>query len=289
MQLVTKPFKKALKYLITGPTFYMGGGGSSSQPPPPDPYQTADAQFQANKAQANLDAMLNRYTQNSPMGQIAWTNTGTADAPNWTQNINLSPEQQQLYNSQLATQNNLAGQAGDYATRLQGMLASNPTGGDMATRDHVEQGLMDRLNPYLQRDQESLQTRLANQGLSPGGNAYGNAMQDYSKRVNDARLAVVGAGGDEMARQQQMQFAQRNQGIGELSALMQGSGSVQMPQYGGSTAVSGGNAPNIAGMIGNNYANQVAGANANTASKNSGLSSGLGAAATIGASYLGNR
>lgn len=282
--MVYRTIKKQFTSLIQGPRFYMGGGSKSKTPAAPDPYATAAAQFQQNKNQANFEADLNRYTQNNPLGQVSWTNSGTADDPNWTQNTTLSPEQQSLYNTQMGTQNNLAGQASDYATRLQGQLAGDPQGGDLATRNHVEQALMERLNPYLEQDRQALNTQLANQGLTYGGEAYGRAQQDLSRRTNDARLAVIGQAGDEMARGQQMDNIRRNQGLTELSALIQGSGNVNLPTYGGATTISGGNSPDIAGLINANYQAQLSQANAGQASKNGLMGGGMSALGSIGGS-----
>jgi len=281
-------WRNYLKYLITGPRFYLGGG-SSSQPAAPDPYKSADAQLGYNKRQTAWDASTNRYTQNNPFGQVSWANSGTGHDPQWTQNTTLSQPQQQLDDAQLGTQNALAGQASDYAGRLQNMLSSDPSGGDLATRNHVEQGLMDRLNPYLEKDQAALQAQLANQGLTYGGEAYGSAMQDQSRRVNDARLAAIAQGGQEMQRAQQMEMARRNQGITEMGALMQGSGNVNMPTYGGSTTISAGSTPDIAGLINANYQAQVANANAGQSGKNGLMSSGMGALGSVAGSYFGGR
>jgi hypothetical protein len=283
--MVYRTIKKYLTSLITGPRLYMGGGKAKTNNAP-DPYATAAAQFQQNKDQANFEARLNRYTQKNPLGEVSWINSGTPDNPNWTQNTTLSPEQQSLYNSQMGTQNNLATQAGNYANRMPGMLSSDPQGGDLATRQHVEAALMERLNPYLEQDRQALNTQLANQGLTYGGEAYGRAQQDMSRRVNDARLAVIGAGGDEMARAQQMENIRRNQGLTELSALMQGSGNVNLPAYGGGTTISGGAAPDIAGLINANYQAQLSQANAGQSSKNGLMGGGMSALGSLGGAAI---
>ena len=273
---MAKHITKYIKNLVTGPQFYMGGG-SSKPAKAPDPYKTADAQYKQNVNQAAYEAKLNRYAYSNPLGTVSWKNSGTDKAPNWSQTIALSPEQQKLYDTQMGTQSNLATQASDYADRLHGMLESDPEGGDLQTRQHVEDALMQRLNPYLAQDQQALQTQLANQGLTYGGEAYQKAMMDQSQRVNDARLAVISQAGDEMARSQSMENLRRNQGIGELSALMQGSGNVTLPQYEGATTISGGNAPDVAGLINANYQNQLAASGAGQAGKN-GLLGGMGSA-----------
>lgn len=266
------------------PRFYMGDGGEA--PSAPDPETVARWQLWANQQQSAFDAKQNRYTQNNPLGQVSWINKGTDKNPRWEQNTTLSPEQQKLFDTQMGTQNNLATQASDYANRLKGTLSGDVMGGDLATRNHVEQALIDRLNPYLEQDRQALATQLANQGLTYGGEAYGRAMMDQSRRTNDARLAAIAQAGNEMSRSQQLDINRRNQGINELSSLMQGSGNAQIPTYGGGTTVAGGAAPNMAQLFDNQFQAQLSNYNAKQAGKNSALSSGVGAAATIGGAFL---
>jgi hypothetical protein len=82
-----------------------------------------------------------------------------------------------------------------------------------------------------------METRLANQGIMLGSEAYRNAMSDYERQVADQRLAVVGAAGQEenrMAalRQQRLQeqLALRSQPINEATGLLTGQ-MVGMPQF----------------------------------------------------------
>jgi hypothetical protein len=67
-------------------------------------------------------------------------------------------------------------------------------------RQRVEDALYSRLNPQLEQDRSALETRLANQGITPGSRAYDNAMNLYGQQVNDARNQVVLAGGQEQSR-----------------------------------------------------------------------------------------
>ena len=269
---------------------------SANQPSPPSPQVTAAEQLNLNKKTSAYEAQQNRFAQNNPFGQISWKNTGTADKPNWTQTTTLSKGQQGIYNNQLGTQQKLAAAARNLAPSVSGMLGNqgyaSTMGGDLATRNHVEQALMDRLNPSLRQDEDALRARLANQGLQYGTEAYGNAMRDQSQRVNDARLAVVGQAGQEMqlaqgldTTKQQNSAAARNQRLAELSALMQGSGNINMPTYGGTQQVSTGQAPDIGSLVNSNYQGKVAGANAQTASGNA----ALGALAQLGSSAIGKK
>lgn len=88
---------------------------SPSPPPAPDPQATAGAQTQANINTAIANARLNRVNQQTPWGNITYTQ-GAPDAngvPTYSSQITLSPAQQQLLNQQQAMQlgrNQLAGQ-----------------------------------------------------------------------------------------------------------------------------------------------------------------------------------
>lgn len=73
-------------------------GGSA-----PDPYATAAAQTTSNQQTANYNADLNRVSQYTPYGNSVYTQTGTtpSGAPQWRQDVTLSPlAQQELENEQ---------------------------------------------------------------------------------------------------------------------------------------------------------------------------------------------
>lgn len=297
-------------------------GGGKKAPAAPDPNKTANAQFNLNRKTSQFEAKQNRFNQYNPFGSITWANQGTAKNPRWVQNTTLSAPQQNILNNQQGIQQGAGSMAlglmpsvqnrlyqpaynaqGDMAD-AQAQLKALPAA-DLATRQHVEQSLMDRLNPSLQQDEAALRTQLANQGLAYGSEAYNNAMRDMSQRTNDARLAVVGQGGQEMQRSQDMNLARigqlfgaatdrqgmdaasRNQALAELSALIQQSGSPQMPTFGGATNVGGIASPDLAGLTSANYQSKVAGANAQTASNNAALASALQAGGQVAGSYLG--
>lgn len=69
-----------------------------------------------------------------------------------------------------------------------------------ADRDKVEQALMSRLQAGLDRDQGSLDAKLANQGIGVGSRAYGTAQALQGQNVNDARMQSILAGGQEQSR-----------------------------------------------------------------------------------------
>ena len=113
----------------------------------------------------------------------------------------------------------------------------------------AQQALMSRLQPQIERERSQQETQLRNQGLVPGGEAYGNAMTIQNQRENDLlnQAALYGVNLDLAANQQAFgqELAQRNLPLNEVSALMSGS-QIQNPQFMG---YQGANVapPNIAG------------------------------------------
>ncbi|CCE94650.1 conserved hypothetical protein [Sinorhizobium fredii HH103] len=63
-----------------------------------------------------------------------------------------------------------------------------------------EQALMDRMNPQLERDRAALETRLVNQGLQPGSEAYNRAIDEANRSAADARYGAILNAGQEQSR-----------------------------------------------------------------------------------------
>ena len=67
-------------------------------------------------------------------------------------------------------------------------------------RQRVEDAIMSRAQGGLDRDRKALEARLADQGIEIGSAAYGAAMDDYGRNVNDMRTSAILAGGQEQSR-----------------------------------------------------------------------------------------
>ena len=236
---------------------------------------------------------------------------GYQPASEWEQTVSLSPEQQKLYDQSIAGQT-LYGDAA--LSQLRGVqdtlsrpfqfdgpaLQSRPDftgiGDPNQSRDAVQEALMARINPDLERERAALESRLANQGITMGSQAWNTGMQDYSRMANDARFgAVLNAGQEQTrmfglgmgqaqlgnaARQQSLeqQLALRAQPLNEAAALLSGS-QVQSPQFSGIPQVMV-QAPDYAGGVGQNYSGSVSQANAASARQgaNNGAMAGAGSA-----------
>ena len=102
---------------------------------------------------------------------------------------------------------------------------------------------MERLAPYLERDEERARTMLSNRGIEVGSEAYNRGMDDLSRARNDARLAAVAAGGAEMAnlygltadsrgRAIQEAMLERSQPINEIATLLGTAGPIDVANFG---------------------------------------------------------
>lgn len=228
-------------------------------PPPPDPYKTAAAQGQENVQSTIASALVNNYNETNPYGSVAYNRIGedfVTDAlgnkvavPRFERIVTLSPEQQALYEQQTQAGGKLNQLAISQIDRLQGTLnepidlSSLPeaSGISEAYRKEVEDALMGRLNEQFAKDDARLTTKLANQGLTAGSEAYAADYDVFNRAKTDARIGALLAAGDEaraMAAAEQARRAQalqellsvRSQPVNEISALL-GGGQVTLPQF----------------------------------------------------------
>jgi len=122
------------------------------------------------------------------------------------------------------------GEAGDI-TRSYG------PGDFSADRNRVEDALYQRLNPQLERERGNIEQRLEEQGIRYGSPAYKQAMDDYNRQANDARIGVTAAGGQEQQRMMDM-AAQRAgfENAAQQQAYTQAQGRGQFANMAQSTA-----------------------------------------------------
>jgi len=131
------------------------------------------------------------------------------------------------------------------------------------------------MRPEHQRQEESARTRLANQGLTPGSDAYNTELERLAGTQANERWNAVNQGGVEQQRMQQMLMQQQGQAFGqesqqadvqnrqrqqaiaeqaqqrgmslnEMNALITGQ-QVAPPQMPGFTSAQGSQAPNLLG------------------------------------------
>lgn len=215
----------------------MGIFSKNSAPKPPSASSLASAQTGANVGTAIANANLGYVNQVTPDGSLTYSQSGNYDwkdpttgktysIPKFTATQTLSPASQNIYNLGKQTETNLADigsqQSGAIKSHLSqpfkfaqsqinlpGLQDSIASAGDVrrsygtdfsADRQRVEEALMARMNPQLDRDRESLRTQLVNQGLNIGTEAYTRAMEDFGRNANDARYGAILSAGQEQSR-----------------------------------------------------------------------------------------
>lgn len=227
-----------------------GGKPSSEIPPPLDVVGAAKETGASNLANTRLQATMNRPNESNPFGSRTWTQ-GPNDT--WSLNTTLNSADQQQLDRTRRLQAGLGGIAEGNIGNYQSMF-SNPLmapSGDANSRNSVENALSSRLEPQFARDEEAMRSRLANQGIMQGSEAYNNDYDAFNRSKNDARMQTILAGGQEQTRQGQelsrqfgLQQQARNQSLGELSALR---GDTNMPQFQAYSGVGAAQSPDLAG------------------------------------------
>jgi len=86
---------------------------------------------------------------------------------------------------------------------------------DELTRDRIEQALIQRLQPQLDRQRELEQEQLLMRGQGMGGRAWQNTQQDLATRESEALLSAILGAGQEQSRLFDMASQARGQLFGE--------------------------------------------------------------------------
>jgi len=274
------------------------GKKTPSPPAAPDPFATAAAQTGSNVQTGIANSIMGNANEITPWGNVNYNQIGSHNVdgynvPQWQRTTTLSPDQKYLYDQQT----NLGARLNDLATNQTSRLTSHlsnpvntdglPDGGE--NRARVEKALLDRINPQLDRNRETLRTQLENQGFQLGSEGFNQGMDEANRARNDAMLAVTAAGGTEAQlasqireRALQERLAMRNQPINEITALMAG-GQVNVPQFspfrGGTVEPTqiGNMIYQTAGLNNQNYQSQ----RQSSAARDAGIYGALGSAARL--------
>jgi len=267
---------------------------SSSPPPAPDYTSAAQATAAGNLDAARAAATANRVNQITPQGNLNYAVTGQDSHGNdiWTATQTLSPDQQQLYQNQTDLSKGLLGTAqqglgyvnqalGTGGALNESKLAQMPIQGQS-----VQDAIMSRLQPQIQHNRDALTQQLANQGITPGSDAYKYAMTQQGQGENDlyTQAALQGINTGLTARQQgiQEQYVGQDRPLNIVNALRTGS-QVSAPQFVNVPQQQTTTGPDLLGAAQAQYNGQLGAYNADQASQNS-MMSGL---FSLGSAYLG--
>ncbi len=240
-----EPFGDCATRRKLGGGYICGGGGKGKAPEAPDYTKAAEQQGQSSKEVTNMQTWANRPNQSTPWGNISWTPTATVDpatgqkVTQWAQNYELNPMSQEALDAQMKLQTARSNMALGFMPRVQkdlekpfdwgGMPEAGKsltatqfervnaaprlqteldTSANPAERQRIENALFDRMAPIHARQQEALDTKLANQGITAGSEAYNREMQRLGDQQSRERFNALEMGGNEMQRLFNMQLAE---------------------------------------------------------------------------------
>jgi hypothetical protein len=89
-------------------------------------------------------------------------------------------------------------------------------------RQRIEQAAFDRMQPQHDRQLNEVRTNLANQGITPGSEAYKQEMQRVGDQQSRERFDALQYGGTEQQRMQSELLAQQQQAFGQQQAAQSG-------------------------------------------------------------------
>lgn len=175
--------------------------------------------------------MMGNVGYNGPEGTRTTDQTGsysytdpytgkTYTVPTFTENVTLSPEQQAIYDTTVGTKGNLADLANQQSDFLKDYMASPVDLSAGNVENYINDHFGDDFNQQWGTQQEQLATKLANQGIGMGSEAYQNAMDQFSTQRSNAYDNLYG---NQYQGAVQNILSERNQPINEITALLSGS------------------------------------------------------------------
>lgn len=262
-------------------------------PAPPDPKTTAAAQTATNVSTAVANAALGNVNQITPDGSLTYSKTGlekitdpntgaTYDVPIYTATQTYSPEQQAIYEQGKRAELGLATTAADQAEFLQDYLGEPIKIDNEETESRLFDLGRQRLDPVLSERQTALETQLSNQGVKRGSEAFDRAMRDNAQFSNDAYNQLLLSGRSQAVQEQ---LAERSAPINEITALLSGS-QVSQPQF-VNTSMPQIPTVDYAGLVNQNYAQQMANYQQQAAGRNSLVGGLFSLGGTLGRAAIG--
>lgn len=262
--------------------------GKSSAPTPPDPRETSAAQTGTNVATAIANTSMGQVDQYTPYGSLTYDQIGTTDfkdpytgktyqIPKYSSTTSLSDAEQGILDSNTSARGNLAETADERSAFLKDYLANTD-----AFTDQIDNKLYDlgrqRIDPRMEQARNATQTRLAQQGITPGSEAYNREMELVGQNENDAYNQLLLSGRGQATNEVNMP-------INQITALLSGS-QVNNPNVSMAQPAQMPTTDN-AGLINSNYAQQMAGWQQNQQNKQGLLGGlfGLGAAGITGGMF----
>lgn len=209
------------------------------------------------------------------------TGTNTDGTPIYSQSTTLSAPMQGIYDKATGLTNSLLG--GSAGGALSGQPLDLSYNGTTAALDKLNAS---RLDPQWAQNTDLQESKLANQGITPGTPAYDNAMRVFNQAKNDAYNSANLADYQTSSNNALQQYNAPLNTLGSVYGVANTAGN---PQFGSTpqTNVAG---TNVSGLVEQNYQQQSQNANAQNGQLAGLIGTGLGVAAapfTGGASLAG--
>jgi len=237
-------------------------------PKAPDPYATSAAQTQSNQQTAAYNAALNRVSQYTPYGNLVYSQTGVdgSGAPNYRADVSLTPATQHQLDTQQAQDSAIAdlglgltGQIGDQINQPMPDTAESAR----AASDAYYNKQKAYLDPQWATTQDNTDSKLANQGIIQGSEAWNRAQDALGRQktfaYDQAQNGAVLQGQNAQAAALANAITQRNLPVNQLNALRSAT-QIQNPTF-TNTPTSNSANTDVSGNIWNSYNAQVANSN----------------------------
>ena len=274
------------------------GKDSPSPPPAPDYTGAAIATAAGNKDAAIAAAEANRVNQVTPYGNLTYNQSGTSanGNPIWNATQTLSPAEQAKLDANNGLSQSLLNTAKKGIGQVDSLLSNTALDESKLAQPSmqgiaVQDAIMHRLQPELDRQQSGLENQLSNQGIMAGSEAYNTAMDRQSQSRNDlqTQAALQGINTGQSARQQGVaeQYAAQSRPLDIVNALRTGN-QVQNPQFVNVPQQATTAGADMLGAAQGNYNAQMGQYNAAQASNNN-MTSGLFSLASAAASAMSDR
>lgn len=241
-------------------------------PDPPDYTGAAQATAAGNQDAARVAAMANRIDQYTPYGNLIYRQNDPSNQDHWSSYQVLSPEQQSMLDKNNNLANGLLDTAGNGLGAVNSAMFAGLNEGKLAQPSiqgqSVQDAIMSRLEPTFARNEDQLRTRLTNQGIMGGSEAFNNELQTFNQGKNDAYVnaALQGINTGNQARAQgiQEQYAGQDRPLNIINALRTGN-QVTLPQFSTPGAQQNVGGPDLLGAAQSNYNAQLGASNAKNA------------------------
>lgn len=213
--------------------------GKPSAPEAPDPVETSAASTGTNVSTALANTFLQNVNQYGPDGSkleydvidhYTFKDPYTGEKyeiPMFSATTTLSNAEQGIYDTNQDTRANLANIGKDQTKFLRDYLGTPFDGSPDAVANYLYDLGSDRMDERFKSRRQGLKSDLANQGLTPGSEAWNAQIGSLNEAENDAYNQLMLQGYDQAWNQM---MAERAQPLNEIIGLMSGS-QIALPNF----------------------------------------------------------